>query len=458
MTNYPPEPFRIKAVEPIRRISRSEREAAIKQAHYNVFSLSSEDVYIDLMTDSGTGAMSDQQWAALMAGDEAYAGSRSFLRLKAVIEQIFGFAHFVPTHQGRAAENILCAVRVQPGHVIPNNAHFDTTQGNILARGGRPVDLPAAEAADPASDFPFKGDMDTQALEVLIGEVGAKAIPFGMMTITNNAGGGQPVSMANLQAVSEILHKHNVPLIIDACRFAENAYFIQQREAGWSDKGLPEIARAMFALADGATMSAKKDGLVNIGGFLAMNDDELFRDVGNELILREGFLTYGGLAGRDLDAMAVGLQEALQSDYQEYRTGQVAYLADRVRQAGVPMIEPPGGHAIYIDAGQFLPQIPRDEFPGLSVVAELFVQGGIRTCELGSIAFAHPDPESGEVIYPPFELVRLALPRRVYTQAHLDYVGDTLAGIARYADSLRGFRITYQPKLMRHFTAHFEPV
>jgi tryptophanase len=458
MTTYPPEPFRIKAVEPIRRISRQEREAALTKAHYNIFNLASDDVYIDLMTDSGTGAMSDQQWAALMVGDEAYAGSRSFLRLKTVVDQIFGFAHFVPTHQGRAAENILCAVLVKPDHVIPSNAHFDTTQGNILARGGRPVDLPAPETADPGSDAPFKGNMDTDALEALIAEVGEDGIPFGMMTITNNAGGGQPVSMANLKAVSEILHKHGLPLFIDACRFAENAYFIQQREEGWGEKSLPEIARAMFALADGATMSAKKDGLVNIGGLLAMNDDQLFQDVGNELILREGFLTYGGLAGRDLDAMAVGLQEALQEDFQAYRVGQTAYLAELVRSAGIPMIEPPGGHAIYIDAGAFLPHIDRDEFPGLSVVAELYLQGGIRTCELGSIAFAHPDPGTGEMIYPPFELVRLALPRRVYTQAHLDYVGDTLAGIARRADSLRGFRITYQPKLMRHFTAHFEPV
>jgi tryptophanase len=458
MTHYPPEPFRIKAIEPIRRISRAERDAAITRAHYNIFNLTSDEVYIDLMTDSGTGAMSDQQWAALMVGDEAYAGSRSFLRLKAVVEEIFGFAHFVPTHQGRAAENILCAVLVQPGHVIPSNAHFDTTQGNILARGGRPVDLPSPQTSDPSSDFPFKGDMDTEALEELIADIGADAIPFGMMTVTNNAGGGQPVSMANLRSVSEILHKHHLPLFIDACRFAENAYFIQQREEGWADRSLPEIARAMFALADGATMSAKKDGLVNIGGLLAMNDDDLFQDVGNELILREGFLTYGGLAGRDMDAMAVGLKEALQVDFQEYRVGQVAYLADLVRQAGIPIIEPPGGHALYLDAGGFLPQIPRDEFPGLSLVTELYLQGGIRSCELGSIAFAHPDPSTGEMVYPPFELVRLALPRRVYTQAHLDYVGDALTGVARYADSLRGFRITYQPKLMRHFTAHFEPV
>ncbi len=458
MTDYPPEPFRIKAVESIHRIDRPARDQALQQAHYNIFNLRSDDVYIDLLTNSGTGAMSDRQWAAMMSGDEAYAGSRSYLRLKETIDTIFGFAHFVPTHQGRAAENILCAVRVQPGHTIPSNAHFDTTEGNILARGGRPVNLQTPEAADPASDYPFKGNMDTSALEAFINRVGESAIPFGMITITNNAGGGQPVSMANLRAVSEIYHKHGLPFFIDACRFAENAYFIQQRESGFGDKSLLEIAQATFALADGATMSAKKDGLVNIGGFLAMNDDALFEAVTSELILREGFLTYGGLAGRDLEAMAVGLWEALDEDFQRYRTGQVAYLAGKVRAAGVPIIEPPGGHALYLDAGEFLPHIQRDQFPGLSLTAELYLEAGIRACELGSVAFAHPDPETGEMLYPPYELVRLAIPRRVYTQAHLDYVGEALAAIAQHAGALRGFRITHQPKLLRHFTAHFEPV
>jgi tryptophanase len=458
MTDYPPEPFRIKAVESIHRIDRQARERALTQAHYNVFNLHSDDIYIDLMTDSGTGAMSDQQWAALMIGDEAYAGSRSYLRLKEAIDTIFGFTHFVPTHQGRAAENILCAVKVRPGQTIPSNAHFDTTEGNILARGGRPVNLQTPEASDPSANFPFKGNMDTEALEAFIDEVGEASIPFGMTTITNNAGGGQPVSMANLRAVSEIYHKHGLPFFIDACRFAENAYFIQQREPGFGDKSLLEIAQETFALADGATMSAKKDGLVNIGGFLAMNDDALYEAVTSELILREGFLTYGGLAGRDLEAMAVGLWEALEQDFQRYRTGQVAYLAGRAREAGVPIIEPPGGHAVYIDAGAFLPHIERQQFPGLSLTAELYLEGGIRVCELGSVAFAHEDPQTGEMVYPPYELVRLAIPRRVYTQSHLDYVGQCLADIAGRAGSLRGFRITHQPKLLRHFTALFEPV
>ena len=458
MPSYIPEPFRIKMVEPIRLIPRDERQAALERAHYNVFNLRSDEVFIDLLTDSGTGAMSQAQWAAMLEGDEAYAGARSFHRFKAVMDEVFGFKHFVPTHQGRAAENILTATALKPGQSVPSNMHFDTTEGNIRARGGKPVNLVNQRAYDPGAHDDFKGNMDLEALRSFIEEEGAENIPFGMITITNNAGGGQPVSMANLRAVSEIYREFGIPFIIDACRFAENAYFIKMREKGYADKTPLEIAQNMFVLADGATMSAKKDGMANIGGFLALNDAEWFEKVCAELILREGFVTYGGLAGRDLDAIAVGFKEALEEDYLAYRVGQAAYLGGRLLEAGVPIIEPPGAHAIYLDAASMLPQLERDALPGQALAVALFLEGGIRGVELGTVAFGYHDPESGAPIYPKLELVRLALPRRVFTQSHLDYVVDVLTEIKSKTGDLRGMRMTHAPELLRHFSAHFEPL
>ena len=458
MPNHPAEPFRIKMVESIQLKSKEVRKKAMIKAGYNLFTVPAEDVYIDLLTDSGTGAMSQNQWASIMLGDESYAGATSYYKLEKVIHKIFGFTHFVPTHQGRAAENILSSILIKPGSYIPSNMHFDTTDANIRAQGGRPENLVIDDAFDIDKILPFKGNMDVVKLEHFINEKGPENIPFGCITITNNAGGGQPVSLGNIKAVSKIYRKYNIPFFIDSCRFAENSYFIKMREKGFASHTPLEIAQEIFSLADGTFMSAKKDAIVNIGGFLAMNNDKLFQDVCNALILREGFPTYGGLAGRDLEALATGLMEGLQEDYLAYRIQQTAYLAEKIKEAGVPIIEPSGGHAVYLDAGTLLPHISQSEFPGQALTAALYLEGGIRGVEIGSVMFAHPDPESGEIIYPKLELVRLAIPRRVYTQSHLDYVVKILAKIFNQRKSYRGYKLTYSPELLRHFTARFEPL
>jgi tryptophanase len=458
MPTYPPEPFRIKVTEPIRLIPRAQREAKLKEAGYNVFQIKAEDIFIDLLTDSGTGAMSQEQWASIMRGDESYAGARSYHRLKAAVEDIFGFKYFVPTHQGRAAENILSACLVRPNQWVPSNMHFDTTDANIRARGGRPANLVIDEAHDPANPHPFKGNMDVAKLRAFIAKYGREQIPFGMITVTNNAGGGQPVSMENLRAVAEVYHEYGIPFFIDAARYAENCFFVKQREPGYEHVSVKDIAREMFALADGMCMSAKKDAIVNIGGLLCVNDERLFQNIKNELILREGFPTYGGLAGRDLDAMATGLYEGLDEDYLAYRLNQTLYLATRINEAGLPTIQPTGGHAVYVVANEILPHIPNYEFPAQSLAVELYREGGVRGCEIGSVMFACPDPETNLWHYPKLELLRLAIPRRTYTQSHMDYVADTLAKIKARAGDLRGYKFTYAPELLRHFTARFEPL
>jgi tryptophanase len=402
--------------------------------------------------------MSAEQWAALMRGDESYAGARSYHRLKSAVDDIFGFKYFVPTHQGRAAENILSACLVKPGQWVPSNMHFDTTDANIRARGGRPANLVIDEAHDPANPHPFKGNMDIAKLKAFIAMYGREKIPFGMITVTNNAGGGQPVSMENLKQVADVYHAAGISFYIDAARYAENCFFIQQREPGYEHRSIKDIAREMFSLADGFCMSAKKDAIVNIGGLLATNDEALFNSIRNELILREGFPTYGGLAGRDLDAMAVGLYEGLDEAYLASRLAQTAYLAARLNEAGIPTIQPAGGHAVYVVANQILPHIPNYEFPAQSLAVELYREGAIRGCEIGSVMFACLDPESNKWHYPALELLRLAIPRRTYTQSHMDYVADTLASIKSRAGKLRGYKLTYAPELLRHFTARFEPL
>jgi tryptophanase len=443
------EPFRIKSVEPIRWTTRAQREGLLRAAHHNLFLLKADDVLIDLLTDSGTGAMSTHQWAAVMEGDESYAGSRSFDRFKSSVQDIFGYTHVIPTHQGRAAERILFHVMCKPGDVVPNNTHFDTTRANVEFTGAEAVDLPMPEARLPETRLPFKGNMDVAALEELIGRVGRERIPLVMLTVTNNSGGGQPVSMENARAVSAVCHRHGIPFYFDACRFAENAFFIKLREPGYENRTPKQIAQEMFRLGDGCTMSAKKDGMANIGGFLCTNDDILARQEQDLLILTEGYPTYGGLAGRDLEAVAVGLEEALEEDYLRYRIASTAYLGDHIAERGVPIVQPPGGHAIYIDARAFLPHIPVAQFPGVALAAELYLEGGIRSVEIGSLMFATAAR---------MELVRLAIPRRVYTQSHIDYVVEIILRVWERRGLIKGMRLTYEAPFLRHFTAHLEPV
>ena len=449
------EPHRVKMVEPIRLTDRAERERLIAEAHYNLFLLHADDVIIDLLTDSGTSAMSSEAWGAMMRGDESYAGARSWYRFRDTVTDIFGFEQVIPTHQGRAAERILFSVMVQPGSVVPNNTHFDTTRANIEFCGGKAVDLPCAEAADLTSDAPFKGNMDTAALEKLVAEQGAARIPLIMVTVTNNSGGGQPVSMANMREISRIAHEAGIPFYIDACRFAENAYFIKLREPGYEDTAVIDIAREMFALADGCTMSAKKDAFANIGGFLCTNDAELAQRERNILILTEGFPTYGGLAGRDLEAIAVGLREILDEHYLDYRLLSTRYVVNGLLDSGIPVVAPAGGHAVYLDARRFLPHIEPLHYPGQALAVELYIEAGIRGCEIGTVMFGM-DPHSGEEHPARSDLVRLAIPRRVYTQSHMDYVLEAIQYVWDRRDTIRGMRIVEAPQFLRHFTAHFE--
>lgn len=445
------EPFRIKSVEPIRMTTPGQREEVLREAGFNLFLISAENVLIDLLTDSGTGAMSAEQWAGIMRGDESYAGASSFYRFQDRIQELTGFRHVLPTHQGRASERILFELVGGPDKVVPNNTHFDTTRANVEHSGAKAVDLSIPEVRDPKNRHPFKGNMDVAALERLIREVGRERIPVVMVTVTNNSGGGQPVSMENLRAVRAVCDKHKLPLFLDACRFAENAYLIKRREPGMANRSVREIVHEMFALADGATISAKKDGLVNIGGLLLLRDEQLFQQACNLLILTEGFITYGGLAGRDLEAMAQGFEEVVHEDYLAYRIRSVEYLGEKLLAAGIPIVEPPGGHAIYIDAGAMCPHIPREQFPGQALVCGLYRVGGIRAVEIGSVMF-------GATASPPLELVRLAMPRRVYTQSHIDYVIEAAAELAAKKKELRGLKFTHEPPVLRHFTARFEEI
>ncbi|MGB0034095.1 MAG: tryptophanase [Candidatus Acidiferrales bacterium] len=451
------EPFRIKSVEPIRQTTREQRTKLLEAAGYNLFLIASDDILIDLLTDSGTGAMSSEQWAAIMRGDESYAGSPSFRRFRESVQAIMGFKHVIPTHQGRAAERILFSVMCKKGDVVPNNTHFDTTRANCEFVGAEALDLPISEALEPSRQHPFKGNMDTARLAQAIERVGAKRIPLVMLTVTNNSGGGQPVSMENVRSVKEICSRHKIPLYIDACRFAENSYFIKLREPGYAQKTPREIAQEMFRLADGCTMSAKKDGLANIGGFLCANDDAIAQAEKDLLILTEGFPTYGGLAGRDLDAIAVGLNEALEEDYLQYRIVSTAYLGNHIAAEGVPIVQPPGGHAIYIDARAFLPHVPPTQFPGVALASELYIEGGIRSVEIGTLMFGKLD-EKGADKAGPMDLLRLAIPRRVYTQSHIDYVVEVILEVWRRRDKIRGFELTYQAPFLRHFSARFRRV
>ena len=452
------EPFRIKMVEPIRMTTPEERDTILRTAHFNPFLIPARDVLIDLLTDSGTSAMSAEQWAGMLRGDESYAGATSWFRFEEVMKNLTGMPFVLPTHQGRASERILFELLGGNGKVVPNNNHFDTTRANVEHSGATAVDLVIDDAAFPNKRLPFKGNLDPAKLEDLIKRVGTANIPLCMVTVTNNSGGGQPVSMENLREIRAICDRHGIPLFLDACRFAENAWFIKQREAGYADASIRDIVREMFSLADGATISAKKDGLVNIGGVLLMRDPALAQRANNLLILTEGFVTYGGLAGRDLEAMAQGFEEVLNPDYLHYRVRSVEYLGEGLLKEGIAIVEPPGGHAVYIDAAAFCPHLPPEQFPGQALLAALYRHGGIRAVEIGSVMFGRVDPATGATIHPKMQLVRLAIPRRVYTQSHIDYVIETAAEVYQQRDRIRGLRIVEAPAVLRHFTAKFAEV
>jgi tryptophanase len=449
------EPFRIHSVEPMRMSTRDERAAWLAEAGYNLFALRADDVLIDLLTDSGTGAMSSEQWAGIQRGSEAYAGASSWYRFRDAVTALFPFAHVIPAHQGRGAERILFSVLGGPGKVIPSNTHFDTTRANIEATGALAVDLPVPEGRQPSARHPFKGNLDVAALDALLTEHGRDRVPVVMVTVTNNAGGGQPVSMANLRAIRAVCDRHRVPLFLDACRFAENAFLIKLREPGYADRPVREIVLEMAGLADGMTMSAKKDPMANIGGWLALNDDELAERCKTMLILTGGFTTYGGLAGRDLEVIAQGLEEAVQEDYLRYRIRSTEYLGEALEQGGVPVVVPFGGHAVFLDARALLPHVDPLAYPGQALACALYVEGGIRSCEIGSVMFGR-QPDGSERAAP-MELVRLAIPRRTYTQSHIDYVIEVVTAVAAAAASLGGLRITAEPPSLRHFTARFAP-
>ncbi len=451
------EPFRIKVIEPINLTTRKEREKLLTEAGHNPFLIDAQYITFDFLTDSGTGAMSAEQWGRLMVGDESYAGSKSFRRFESVVKEVTGFKHIIPTHQGRAAESILFSITVDETKWVPNNSHFDTTRANIEFRKGHAADLVIDEGKHPSLEHPFKGNIDLNKLEDFIKKHGPENIPMGYLTVTNNTGGGQPVSMENVRETSKLLRGHGIPFFFDACRFAENAYFIKLREKGYADKPVREIAREMFSYGDGTTVSLKKDGFGNIGGYLALNDDEWAMKARNMLILTEGFPTYGGLAGRDLECLAQGITEALDENYLKYRIASVRYLAKGLNRIGIPTIQPPGGHAVYIDAKAFLPQIEPLQYPGQALTAEMYLEGGVRAVEIGSVMFGK-DPNTGEEKPAAMELVRLAMPRRVYTQSHVDYVLESMQGLVARKTKMRGLRFTYEAPFLRHFTARFEPI
>jgi tyrosine phenol-lyase len=452
------EPYKIKVVEPIVFTTPEERAEALSAAGYNLFNLPATLITIDLLTDSGTSAMSDRQWSGMMLGDESYAGSRNYFNLERTVRRITGYRHVIPTHQGRVAENLLFTTVLKPGDRVPNNIHFDTTRANVEHNLGVAVDCVVDEAYDVVADHPFKGNMDVAKLDRLLAEVGRERIPLVMLTITNNSGGGQPVSLGNARATSAWCHRHGIPLFFDACRFAENAYFCKQRDPECARLSIEQIANAFFALGDGCTMSAKKDGLVNIGGFIATNDDTLATRLSNMLILIEGFTTYGGLAGRDLEAIARGLEEVLDERYLAHRVGQVRRFGERLQAAGVPILLPVGGHAVYLDALRFLPHIPQPQFPAQALACALYLEGGIRGVEIGGLMFGKPDEATGAWTWPELEMVRLAVPRRVYTDAHLDYVADVCARLLARRDTIRGLTIVSRAEVLPHFTARLAPV